>query len=298
MTSEFLQVGFSSVPDTTYFVVSLKNGAPGSSSTVRVDQAGSNISYVRRPSRMPLHLPVSAPRASPILGSKPYSNVQLGASTAPSMLMNSCTWMDPTGCLLALVQNEGLDAVAHRLRLGQLERLLVGGGSPERLSLAEDDREHHQPQLVDEVVLEQRLHELRAPVDDELAVELAHLFDDVALEDRRVRPLRVLERGRDHVLRHRVEPVCELPRAAGPGLGEALVGHAAEQHGVRVHGLDGLELVALVAAVEREAPASVLEVLGAAGILDHAVEGDELGNDNSRHVRPSVVGHRYIQVIN
>ena len=33
-----------SVEETTYLVVSLKNGAPGSSSTVRVDHAGSNIS--------------------------------------------------------------------------------------------------------------------------------------------------------------------------------------------------------------------------------------------------------------
>jgi hypothetical protein len=32
------------VAETTYFVVSLKNGAPGSSSTVRVDHPGSNIS--------------------------------------------------------------------------------------------------------------------------------------------------------------------------------------------------------------------------------------------------------------
>jgi hypothetical protein len=37
-------VGSVSVPDTTYFVVSLKNGAPGSSPAVRVDQAGSNFS--------------------------------------------------------------------------------------------------------------------------------------------------------------------------------------------------------------------------------------------------------------
>jgi hypothetical protein len=44
MTSEFRHVGSVSVPETTYFVVSLKNGAPGSSSTVRVDHAGSNIS--------------------------------------------------------------------------------------------------------------------------------------------------------------------------------------------------------------------------------------------------------------
>ncbi len=41
-----------SVEETTYFCVSLKNGAPGSSSSVRLDHAGSNISYVVRPSRM------------------------------------------------------------------------------------------------------------------------------------------------------------------------------------------------------------------------------------------------------
>jgi len=34
--------------------------------------------------------------ASPILGSKPYSNVHVGASITPSRLMNSCTWMAPT----------------------------------------------------------------------------------------------------------------------------------------------------------------------------------------------------------
>ena len=53
MISELRQVASVRVPETTYLVVSLKNGAPGSSSTVRVDQAGSNISYVMRPSRMP-----------------------------------------------------------------------------------------------------------------------------------------------------------------------------------------------------------------------------------------------------
>ena len=44
INSEFRHLVVSSVPETTYLVVSLKNGAPGSSSTVRVDQAGSNIS--------------------------------------------------------------------------------------------------------------------------------------------------------------------------------------------------------------------------------------------------------------
>ncbi|HZR48776.1 MAG TPA: hypothetical protein VFB06_04585 [Streptosporangiaceae bacterium] len=42
--SEFCHTGSVSVDDTTYFVVSLKNGAPGSSSAVRLDHVGANIS--------------------------------------------------------------------------------------------------------------------------------------------------------------------------------------------------------------------------------------------------------------
>jgi hypothetical protein len=71
MTSELFQVGSVSVPDTTYLRVSLKKGAPGSSSTVRTDHAGSNISYVTRPRRMPVERAVTAPIDSPIFGSKP-----------------------------------------------------------------------------------------------------------------------------------------------------------------------------------------------------------------------------------
>src|SRR5919108_1930077 len=99
MTFEFLHVAVVSVAETTYLVVSLKNGAPGSSSAVRVDHAGSNISYVVRPSRMPRERSVIAPRTSAILGSKPYSNVHVGASITPSRLMNSCTCTAPISYL-------------------------------------------------------------------------------------------------------------------------------------------------------------------------------------------------------
>ena len=44
MIFELRHVSALAVSDTTYLVVSLKNGAPGSSSTVRVDHAGANIS--------------------------------------------------------------------------------------------------------------------------------------------------------------------------------------------------------------------------------------------------------------
>src|SRR6266542_1514638 len=70
MTCEFRQVGSVNVEETTYLVVSLKNCAPTSCSTVRVDQAGSNISYVVRPSKMPWQRPVTAPIVSSISGRK------------------------------------------------------------------------------------------------------------------------------------------------------------------------------------------------------------------------------------
>src|SRR3954464_13432937 len=81
---EFCQVASCNVDETTYLGVSLKNGAPGASATVRFDQGGSNISYVSRPRRMASHPAVARPIASPILGSKPYSNVHVGASMTPS----------------------------------------------------------------------------------------------------------------------------------------------------------------------------------------------------------------------
>src|SRR3984957_2950366 len=83
-------------PATTYLGESLKNGAPGSSSAVRGDHAGANISKVRRPSKIARQVPVMAPMASPILGSKPNSNVQDGFSYTPSRAMNSCTLIAPT----------------------------------------------------------------------------------------------------------------------------------------------------------------------------------------------------------
>ena len=82
-----------SVP-TTNFSVSLKNGAPGSSSTVRSLQAGANISNVVRPEQDRVATAsVIAPSVSPIFGSNPNSNVQLGDSKTPSREMNSCTAM-------------------------------------------------------------------------------------------------------------------------------------------------------------------------------------------------------------
>jgi hypothetical protein len=129
-------------------------------------------------------------------------------------------------------------------------------------------------------------------VDDDVPVHLVTQLLDavrhVALEHRRVRPLRVLQRRGHDVLRHLVELVGELALARRPGFGEALVGLPAEQQRGGVHRLVELELVAVLAALELERPTAVLVVLGAARVLDDAVDRDELGDHDLAHpVSPS-----------
>src|SRR3954466_2563624 len=50
---------------------------------------------------MPFERPVTSASTSAIFGSKPYSNVQLGASTTPSTVMNSCTCIAPIAEVIA-----------------------------------------------------------------------------------------------------------------------------------------------------------------------------------------------------
>src|SRR6185312_11161773 len=54
-----------------------------------------------------------------------------------------------------------LDAVADGLRAEQAHRLLLTRLGEQALAASEHDREDHQAQLVHEIVLDQRLHELR-----------------------------------------------------------------------------------------------------------------------------------------
>jgi hypothetical protein len=94
-------------------------------------------------------------------------------------------------------------------------------------------------------------------------------------------PFGVLERRRDDELRHRVELVGELALSVRPRAREALVGPAADQQCVGLARLLQLELVAVVPAVELEAPAGILEVRLASGRLHHAVERYELRHNDS-----------------
>src|SRR3954447_8320636 len=183
-----------------------------------------------------------------------------------------------------LVDQHG-DALAHDLRVLEPQLAPVGLLLEGLLARPEEDREDHEVDLVDEVALDQLLDEPVAARHLQLAVELllecAHRAGRVtAVEDRRVVPLRVLERRRDDELRHRVELVGELALALRPGAREALIGAPAEQQGVGLPRLVELELVAVVTTVELEGPAGVLEVRLASGRLHHAVERYELRHDD------------------
>ena len=67
------------------------------------------------------------------------------------------------------LEDEDLDSLADGPRVGQAQSLL-SRLAEEPLAAAEDDRKDHQAQLVDEVLIEQPLHELGAAMDDHVAV--------------------------------------------------------------------------------------------------------------------------------
>jgi len=95
-------------------------------------------------------------------------------------------------------------------------------------------------------------------VDDDVPVhvllQLRDVLGEIAAEHGRVVPLGVRQRRRDDVLGHAVELVGELTIPRRPGLGEALIGHPAQQQRLGLQGLVELELVSLVATIDLETP--------------------------------------------
>jgi hypothetical protein len=192
-----------------------------------------------------------------------------------------------TRSVVSLV-DEKVDAVADGLRGGEPQPLCRARSPEEPLAGADDDRVDLKVEGVNEVVLDQRLDELRAAVNNDVAVvslfELPDLGDDITGKDGGVVPFGVGQGLRDDVLGHGVELVRELALVARPDGSEAVVGDPAEQKGVRVHRLVELELVAFRAAAESVGPADALEALGSARRLDDAVDGHVLSDDDSSHV--------------
>jgi TrwC relaxase len=143
-------------------------------------------------------------RCHPFLGTKPADEVI--DKIKRKKLANV-----PLGVTGRLVGEVG--EVVNRAGADQAQGFLVAGLAEEPLACPEDDRVDHQPQLVDEVVLDQRVQELEAGGDDDvpgyLLLQFRDRVHDVALEDRRVIPLGILESGGHDVLGLDVQPVCE-----------------------------------------------------------------------------------------
>src|SRR5947207_3328293 len=85
---------------------------------------------------------------------------------------------------------------------------------------AEHDGVHHEPQFVDQAVLDEGSYELEAAGDDDLPVQalpqVRDLADHIASEDCGVVPGGVLEGGGHDVLGHAVYPVGKLPGSGWP----------------------------------------------------------------------------------
>src|SRR4051794_31979640 len=195
--------------------------------------------------------------------------------------------------------DEELDAVAEGPRLPEPQPLGLAGAAEEPLARADDHRIDEQVEGIDEVVLDQRLGKLRAAVNEDVPLvpllEAPYLLDDIAAENRRVRPLGILQRGRDDVLRHRVEVVGELALEIRPARGEPLVGDPPEQLRGGGHRLVDLELIAFRTAGEAVSPADPLERLRAARRLDNTIHRHVLGHDDPSHYRSPLARVQWCQ---
>jgi transposase len=197
--------------------------------------------------------------------------------------------------LLSVLQAPGrpVDLDRHPVgggpRFDQFERSVRAGVGEQPRALADDCREDEQVHLVDQVVVEQPPDQGAAAVHlqltSRLGLQLPDGGRDLTGEDGRVRPLRVGERGRRHVLGHRVQRFRDGVDArichCSPGAGEDLVGPSAEQE--RVSALVNLVKVRPGLVVpERRGPSAAVEPAAAvlvppADALHHSVDGDERG---------------------
>src|SRR3989442_5295247 len=123
--------------------------------------------------------------------------------------------LPPLGVSDGLVGEVG-DVAIDGLGVDKAHGFLVAGLAEEALAGPEHDREDLQPQLVDEVVLHERAHELVAGGDDyfplNLMLEPPRFLHHVALQYHRVVPGRTLAGRPHHGLRMAVPTVRQLPR--------------------------------------------------------------------------------------
>src|SRR5271154_3356715 len=165
----------------------------------------------------------------------------------------------PLGVPDRLVGEVG-DAALEGLGVEEAHGFLVAGLAEQALADPGGGREDLQPQLVDQVVLDQRAYELKAAGDDDVPVyvllQRRDLVKHVALEDCRVVPGGIGE-GRGHdVLGQAVQPVRQLAAARWPPRGEPLVASPAQKEGPGGQRLVERELGKLRAISDQADPAA------------------------------------------
>src|SRR5215207_4572858 len=164
-----------------------------------------------------------------------------GHRCPPNLVLSLISRATP-GALLTLGRPVGEveDARAKRLRVHELQRLLISSFLKETLPTAQNNRMDHERKLLEEPVGQQRPDEGAAADDPDvlarLPLEPGHFLRDISLDQRRVLPLERLFKGRrDDELGGVVQVVRErligavLVRPVGC---ELLIGHPSEQHGV------------------------------------------------------------------
>jgi hypothetical protein len=115
--------------------------------------------------------------------------------------------------------------------------------------------EHHDPVLVDEVVLDEGVQEVGAAVEHDVAsgllLQLGDLLDGVSAEDDRVLPRRRLQAPGDDVLRDVVHPIGEAFVLWEPSARtwQNLVGHASQEDGLGREDLVDLVSLLILAGV-------------------------------------------------
>src|SRR5437773_3028512 len=168
----------------------------------------------------------------------------------------------------------------------EAHRFLVAGFAEDTLACPEDDRVDHQAQLVNQVVLQERVPELEAGGDNDFPVYLLLQLRDfvyhVPLQYRRVVPHRRFE-GRGHdVLGQAVQPLRQRATSGWPPGGQELVAPTAQQKGFGAQRLVERHLRRLFATLAAYAtnPATKPEALDAGRVLDYSVERDVFADND------------------
>ena len=188
------------------------------------------------------------------------------------------------------------DAGSEGARRDQAQLVHVDPIAEQALAAAQDDRVDEEAELVDQVVAQELVDEIRTAVDEELAARLRlqrrDLVGHIAREDRRVVPVGAFQRVGHDVLRDGVHLLGHLDVATAgrrPERRPDLPRPPAQQKRVRGHRLGpvvDLVLVGLDPKGPRVAPGPVLVEPGR---LDDAVEGHE-GSHDELHDRRLVGG--------